>query len=323
MSIQKMIKAIKNNIEMNHPILLPYLLMIQRRSIKPVCDWPLEKAIAGDMKSYKRHMGYTFDINNPILFTEKLQWYKFFYHRDDFSQITDKFLFKQYISQQLGEGYTIPVYNSWTRVDDLEKDWHSLPEEFVLKANLQSDGRNIKIIHKKSDIIFSKIKNTLKAWLDKRNTLANSWDYNFYRGTPRILAEKYMENLADQLFDYKFFCFNGEPYCMYVAQEHFDKGNYPISFYDLHWNRLDVRYGGHLVGDAPRPAHFDEMIEISKRLSKGFPFVRVDFFDTDEKLYVAELTFAPGGGVTPYHPRSFNEKLGELFVLPEKNSKSV
>ena len=90
----------KKNIEMNHPILLRYSLMIQRRSLKPVCDWPLEKAIAGDMACYKRHMGYSFDINNPVMFTEKLQWYKYFYHRDDFGQITDKYRFKGYIKEK-------------------------------------------------------------------------------------------------------------------------------------------------------------------------------------------------------------------------------
>ena len=48
----------------------------------------------------------------------------------------------------------------------------------------------------------------------------------------------------------------------------------------------------------------------------GSPFVRVDFFDTKEKLLMAELTFYPGGGNTSYSPISFDEKLGELFVLP-------
>ncbi len=304
---------------MNHPIILRYLLMIQRKSVKPICDWPIEKAIAGDMKCYKRHMGYSFDIKNPVLFTEKLQWYKFFYHRDDFEQITDKYLFKQYIEHHLGKGYTIPVYNSWTNIDDLERDWNSLPEEFVLKANMQSDGRNIKFIHKKSEMSFKTIKRTLNEWLNKRNTLANSWDFNFYRGTPRILAEKYMENFKEQLYDYKLFCFEGEPYCVYVAMDHFGKDGSHISFYDLNWNKLDVRYGNHIVGDAPRPKHFDEMIEKAKILSNGFPFVRVDFFDTEEQLYVAELTFTPGGGVTHYYPQSFNRELGDLFHLPTDN----
>lgn len=311
------IAKIKKSIEMHHPEVLPVLLMIQRRSMVPVCFWPQEKLIKGVMNCYKRHMGYSFDINNPILFTEKLQWYKVYYQRDDMENITDKYLFKNYIKNKLGDGYTIPLYNAWTDVLSLEKEWDSLPEELVLKANLQSDGRNIMIIHHRSEVKFSKIKGKLKAWLNLRNTLANSFDCNTYKGTPRILAEHYMANFEDQLFDYKFFCFDGNPYCVYVAQDHFGTEGSHISFYDMDWKKLDVKYGNHVVGDAPRPKHYEEMVRIAKELSAGFPFIRVDFFDTDEKLFVAELTFNPGGGVTAYHPESFNKKLGDLFILPK------
>lgn len=316
MSIRKFFKSIKKNIEMDHPKLLIYLLMVQRKRIAPVCDWTQEELSKGVMECYKRHMGYAFDINKPVLFTEKLQWYKVFYRRPDMERITDKYLFKLYINERLGEGFTIPVYKSWTDVDTLEKDWDLLPEEFVLKANLQSDGRNIMVVHKKSSIKFKRIKRKLKTWFDVRDTLANSYDCNTYCGTPRILAEEYMANFEDQLFDYKFFCFDGKPFCVYVAQDHFGKEGSHISFYDLDWNKMDVKYGNHIVGDAPKPKHYDEMVEIAEKLSVGFPFIRVDFFDTDEKLFVAEMTFNPGGGVTKYHPDSFNKKMGDLFKLP-------
>ena len=103
---------------------------------------------------------------------------------------------------------------------------------------------------------------------------------------------------------------------MYVATEHFMKDDYPITFYDLDWNKLDVQYGHHQNADVPKPVHYEEMKELAKILSKGFPFLRVDFFDTKEKLYLAELTFNPGGGFVPYCPESFNRKLGDLFILP-------
>ena len=71
--------------------------------------------------------------------------------------------------------------------------------------------------------------------------------------------------------------------------------------------------------DIPKPIHLEEMIRICKVLSKDFPFVRVDFFDTDDKLYVAELTFYPGGGNTPYNPIDFDKLLGDMFILPPSN----
>ena len=193
-----------------------------------------------------------------------------------------------------------------------------MPKEFCLKSNLQSDGKCIKIIHDKDSVDFEELKMEVAEWLKPENTNINSLARNFYESTPRILAEEYMSNFEDQLYDYKLFCFNGEPYCMYVATEHFSGELYPISFYDLNWNKLDVTYGQHPQAEyvAP-PKHLDKMIEYARILSQDFPFVRVDFFDTEEHLYLAELTFNPGGGFTPYYPIEFNKKLGDLFVLPE------
>ena len=79
---------------------------------------------------------------------------------------------------------------------------------------------------------------------------------------------------------------------------------------------MDVKYGNHLNTAIPEPKHLKQMVEIAKKLSVGFPFIRVDFFDTPNKLFVAELTFYPGGGFTQYHPTSFNKVLGDMFQLP-------
>lgn len=299
----------------NNPYLKPYLLMWIRKTTKTINKWPQDKFIAGVMDCYNRRMGYIFDINHPKLFTEKLQWYKVFFHHDDFGRITDKALFKEYVKEHLGDGYTIPMYACWDNIKDIEKDWDKLPNEFVLKSNLQSDGRHIKIIHNKSEISFNKLKKELKIWMKPFNTLLNSWDWRFYNSSPKILAEEYMENFDNLLYDYKMFCFNGEPYCMYVARNDFSVESYPITFYDLKWNKINVKYGTHKNANEIQPSHFIEMIEISKKLSKGFPFVRVDFFDTPNHLYIAEMTFAPGGGCTPYDPVSFNQKLGDKLVL--------
>ena len=279
--------------------------------------WPLFLLRSRLMADYKKRHGYKMNLKNPKTFTEKLQWYKLYYKGDGhLERIVDKYLFKDYIKEHLGEGYTIPLLGVWTDINHLEKDWSSLPEEFCLKSTLQSDGNCIKFIHNKSSIQFDTIKKELKEWLNPKKTLINSFCKAYYNATPRILAEEYMQNVKDQLFDYKFFCFDGEPYCIYTAVEHFSEKGSTITFYDLNWEKMDVQYGNHEVGDLPKPIHYEEMLTISKKLSKGFPFLRVDFFDTKEKLLLAELTLYPGGGNTPYKPNSFNETLGNLFKLP-------
>ena len=286
--------------------------------IKNLLNISHEKLMDYALKYYKIAIGKKCDIYNPVLFTEKILWYTYLYNNPICPYIVDKVTFKQYIKDKLGDGYTIPMFGSWKTIEEFEKAWFSaeLPNEFCLKANLQSDGRNILIIHDKRKTNFEDIRKEVTEWLKPENTLMNSYARDFYMSVPQVLAEEYMSNFKDQLYDYKFFCFDGKPYCMYVATEHFMEDDYPITFYDLDWNKLDVRYGPHQNADVPKPKHYEEMKRLASILSQGFPFIRVDFFDTDDKLYLAELTFNPGGGFTPYYPESFNKELGDLFILP-------
>ncbi|MBR5989798.1 MAG: hypothetical protein IK003_09780 [Prevotella sp.] len=269
------------------------------------------------MDTYERKVGYRMDINNPRTFTEKIQWYKLFYQGNiNLERLVDKYLFKQYIKEKLGEGYTIPLIGAWESVDELRRDWDKLPEVFCLKSTVQSDGKFIKFIHNKSSLDIEKLAKEIRKWLLPKNTLLSSYCRAYYNAVPRVIAEEYMENVCNQLYDYKFFCFDGVPFAVYAAMEHFESEDYPIAFYDMDWKKLEVKYGHHRNDDVPKPKHLDEMIELSKKLSEGFPFIRVDFFDTEEKLYVAELTMYPGGGYIKYEPESFNEKMGEMFKLP-------
>lgn len=276
--------------------------------------WTMTMLEYGNMQLYNQRHGYVFDLNKPILFTEKIQWYKSRFYFEGIERYVDKYLFKELIGEKLGKGYVIPMYAAWTSVEDLRKGWDSLPEKFCLKSNLQSDGNYIKVVEKSKTNLDDLCKET-EEWLKPKNLLIHSFCSAYYKAVPRIIAEEYMESVKDQLYDYKFFCFNGEPYCIYAATEHFQDDHYPISFYDLEWNMLDVQYGEHRKEFIPKPLHFEEMKEIAKKLCQGFPFIRVDFFDTPDKLLMAELTFYPGGGLTPYHPRSFNKLLGDMFNL--------
>ena len=295
---------------------------ITKKLEKPRCQWPLERLIESDMEAYEKTFGKRFDIRHPRTFTEKIQWYKFFYRNDDLKRIVDKCEFKEYIRQELGEGYTIPMLGVYSSMAELEKAWPALPKEFCLKSTVSGNGHNMLIIRDKDAFDFAAHRGMIKSWFDPRNTLLNSNGTGYHQCVPRILAEEYMETISGQLFDYKFFCFSGKPAAIYAASEHFKNSDhhngYPIAFYDLDWNKMDVRYGQHRNDDIPPPKHLKEMIELSAKLSKKFPFVRVDFFDTDDKLYLAEMTFYPGGGFTHYQPEEFNEWLGDQFVIDDR-----
>lgn len=288
-----------------------------KRHFEPTKNtWSIEKLTESAMDAYEYCCGYRFDINNPQTFSEKTIWYKLFYDNDNLCNVVDKYLFKSYIEEKLGPNNTIPLIGVWETIDDFEKDWDSLPSTFCLKSTLQSDGKNILFVKNKNLMHFSELKKNLKSWLRIENTLINSYCRGYYKCKPRIIAEEYKENIANQLFDYKFYCFNGNPYCICASTNHYTFEDYPITYYDLEWNKLNVKSGIHRIDDIPKPKHLDEMIYKAKVLSKGFPMVRVDFFDTDEGLYLAEMTFYPGGGYINYEPKSFNYEMGSQFILP-------
>ena len=272
-------------------------------------QFPQDRLKKADMKLFRMHMGYSFDLNNPKTFCEKIQWYAFNWHYEEIVKATDKVLFKDYIEQRLGPGYTIPLLGHWTDINEFKKAWSGFPERFVLKSNLSADENNMKIVLDKSKENLYDVVKEVKRWLNPRNTQLNCVHCNFYRSTPQILAEEYRTNRDGKLFDYKFFCFDGEPYCIYVNPP----GN--ITFYSLDWRKLDVQYGKYPTGTCDKPKHFEEMISIARELSGEYPFVRVDFYDTDEQLYLGEMTFNPGGGMLKYKPKSFDEELGKMFDI--------
>lgn len=194
-------------------------------------------------------------------------------------------------------------------------------EKFVLKSTLQSDGIFIIPVENKDKIDVPTIESEIKEkWFNTRLLLTNSFCSAYYGAKPRVIVEEFIEEFAGSANDYKVFCFSGVPKFFYVAEDHFKGGEnsitYPITFFDLDWKVMNVKYGEHRCNpNVQEPFHKTQMVELAKKLSKDFPFVRVDFFDTKEKLYLAELTFYPGGGLTAYYPIEFDKEMGALLEL--------
>lgn len=285
---------------------------------RPISQWPIEMRVARAMGQFKREMGYTFDLNHPVLFTEKRVWYMLFYEHPDLTRIYDKYLFKGYIEEKLGPGYTVPLYGMWTNMRDFERDWDGLPEEFCLKSNCSSLGHHLKMIHHKRDVDPKALFQEVGKWLDPMNTGINSCNRAYYGVTPRILAEKLLTGRNGQIYDYKVLCFGGKPDHFLGTADRFplEENNLSYTYYDLSWTKLPLTAKGHENRDIPRPAHLERMVEIAEKLSQGFPHVRVDFYDATDGLYIGEMTLYNS---PVYEQRDWDLRLGNLFVLPTAN----
>jgi len=254
------------------------------------------------------------DLNNPKTFNEKVQWMKL-YDRDPlYTQLVDKYEVRSYVEERLGDDYLIPLYGVWDTFEEI--DFDKLPDQFVLKTN--HDSNSVVICKDKATLDIEAAREKLTESLN-RNYFYQGRQWAYKNVKPRIICEKYMvDERLDETRDYKFFCFDGEPKIMFISR---DRGSDPRSdFYDMDFNHLDV-HKDFPNSDIPpeKPVNFDKMIEISKHLSKGFPQVRLDYYEINGEIYFGEYTFYSGNGFTAFHPHKYDELLGDWFELPERN----
>ena len=135
--------------------------------------------------------------------------------------------------------------------------------------------------------------------------------------SPKIIAEEFIDSRGSDLVDYKFLCFDGVPYYCWVDMDRFT--NHTRNVYDLKWNiqAWNQRSYGNFKGVVDKPRNFDIMIEIVKKLSRGFSHVRVDLYNVDGKIYFGEMTFTNGSGFEEISPIEADLMLGDLWKIKE------
>ncbi|MBP2068986.1 ATP-grasp fold amidoligase family protein [Anaerococcus nagyae] len=257
---------------------------------------------------FKLKMGKRLDLSNPETFNAKLQWLKLYDRNPEYTTIVDKYKVREYISEKIGEEYLIPLIGEWDDPDNI--DFDSLPNQFVLKCNHNSG--KVYICKNKKDFDISKAKKELRKDLTVDYYLpGREWPY---KNVPRkVICEEY---LGDNPKDYKFFCFNGKVHYVLVCSDRFN--NLKETFFDRNWNVAPFKRPNiEIDNKINKPINFEKMIELSEFLSKDIPFLRVDFYEVENKIYFGELTFFPASGFSGFEPNEWDYKLGDLIEIPE------
>lgn len=269
---------------------------------------------------YRLLMGYKLNLKEPITFNEKIQWLKLYNRKPEYSMMVDKYAVKDYVTKIIGSEYIIPTLGVWDKPEDIQ--WDKLPNQFVLKTT--HGGGNVGVIiclDKKNFDRENAVKKLNKSLQQNIYQALREWPY---KNVPRrILAEAYITPTSDveDLTDYKWYCFNGEPKFCQVIQNRNTKET--IDFFDVEWVHQDF------VGLIPaidssldfavvpplRPANLETQIQIAYALSKNIPFSRIDLYQTNEKTYFGEITFYPASGFGVFKPNQYNEILGRMLVL--------
>ena len=265
---------------------------------------------------FKIKTGQELNLNNPQTFNEKLQWLKLHDRRPEYTMMVDKYAVKKYVAKRIGKQYIIPTLGVWDKFDDI--DFAKLPDQFVLKCTHDSGG--LVICRDKANFNIQDARKKINRCL-KHNYFWGCREWPYKNVKPRIIAEKYMEDeILSELRDYKFFCFDGKPMLLFIASDRHKNCETKFDFFDIDFNYLNITNGHPNSKNHPKkPLNFNLMVELSKKLSKNIPHVRVDFYEINGNVYFGELTFYHWSGLVKFNPSEWDLKLGKMLKLPKKD----
>lgn len=245
---------------------------------------------------HRIYYGKPLDINNPQTMYEKICYIEFCCDTSLLTRCTDKVAVRDYLTERgLGE-YLNPVYHvfdSEPTVDELDK---AMPESCVVKTANSGGGESVFVVNKKESGTAADIYPKLLEAINDNYGLRTGQPH--YIGIkPRVIVEKLIVNdKAPDMppNDYKFLCINGEPVLVNaIGDRDLHTHNMLDQFFDLDWNPL----GDNTTKSkkkVTRPECLDEMVAVARRLAEPFPFVRVDFYESEGRPIFGELTFTPG-----------------------------
>lgn len=260
---------------------------------------------------YKKIVGKKLNLKKPEDLNEKIQYLILYMYGLKESNLSDKYLVKEYVEKLNISNLNIPkTYKIYQKAEDINID--DLPDKFVLKCNHGSG--NVQICQSKQNFDINLAKKILKKTL-KTDFSKTLLEYHYSEIKPLIIAEEYLDDSKNKNpLDYKFYCYDGIVKSILVCSER-DK-QLRLDDFDLNWDKLDYTHKEYKSSkEIEKPKHLEQMIEIASKLSKGIPFVRVDLYEIEDKIYFGEYTFTPCGGVIKYYKEEALQELGKGIDL--------
>lgn len=256
--------------------------------------------------------GYSMDWENPKTLNQKLQVLKFHYTEDIHAIVSDKYAVRNFIKERFGEDYLIPLIFETKKTSEIISQ--NLPDfPVIVKAN--HDAGSNYIIRDKNTVNWKKLRTDCRWWL--------SWNYYYtdrerqYRDIERrIMVEKLLLTKENKIpNDYKLNFINGKLEFVYVSIER-EGGNFR-NIYNSQWSVYDFKWGKRKKlneirrgEEIPPPRSWSNMLKMGQEIAKLFPYVRVDFYDVDGRLYFGEITLCHGGGFDMFDPLEIDLKMG-------------
>lgn len=263
-------------------------------------------------KRFKRNLGYTLNLRNPVTLNEKIQWLKLNDRTELHPICADKYAVREYIKTKIGEEYLIPLVFQSEDPNEIKED--KFPDyPFIIKTNHDSSGGII--IWKKEDVDWGLVRETIRKRMKSNYAIFGKGEWQYASIKPMIIAEKLLVTEDGSIpSDYKMHCFNGRLKFTQVDLER--QTDYAKNLYDYDWNFIPVEWNRKNGPQVKKPEVYYKMIELAEILAKDFIYVRVDFYVLNKAIFFGELTFHPGSGNLPFKPQKWDISFGNMLKLP-------
>lgn len=269
---------------------------------------------------YKKVYHKSPNLKEPKNLVEKTYWLQLHSDTSMWTRCADKYGLRSFVEELGLEEYLPSLYGKWDKAEDIDLTGNDKP--CILKTN--NGCAQCVIVLDPRTVDICEIRNRFKRWLKIPYGYAGG-QLHYTRIKPCIIAEELLVQSEedkkvspDSLIDYKVWCFNGSPECVWVAYNRHDGAFVDMALYDLRWNSL-AKYLRNTSTDIyrpdieiPKPKCLNEMLEIASKLTKPFPEVRADFYIINDRPIIGELTFTAGYG---FYTDEYYEYLGSKVDL--------
>ena len=269
---------------------------------------------------YKKSFNREIDLSNPKTLNEKIIWLKLNDRTPLHTKCADKYEVRGYIEDKIGSEYLVPLYFQTYNFKDIRPE--NLPNEAcIIKTNNDSGGGIF--VYDKAQLNYDEAQQKLKRRLAV-NYYRRSKEWQYKNIKPCVIVEKLLQTNEGSIpLDFKIHCLTGKPRMIQVDVGRGTKNHYR-NWYNTNWERepykwSSVKPNGKFTDpsteEVAKPQLLNKMLELSEILAQPFPYVRVDWYDVDDKLYFGEMTFHHDGGNQPIIPEEWDNKLGSLVEL--------
>jgi hypothetical protein len=247
-----------------------------------------------------------------------VQWRKLFELDPRFVILSDKIAVRDFIAQRVGAELLPPLL--WAGNDPDAVPLETLERPFIVKGT-HASGQTLRVRWPDIDVVAAR--DQFRSWLRHNHAaLHHEPAYGFVK--PGLIVERLLERWDGMPpVERKVWVFHGR--VQFVQTVHLvGTETSHTAFHDREWRRQPFYLRTPPIAeDLPRPAHLDRIIEVAERLGAGFDHVRVDLYDTDDRIWAGEMTCYPYSGMMPFRPDEADHVMGSYWQIDRPLSRAL